>query len=163
MTESLLGGKHRASGMAAFRRDPVGLDQGRPTRSPVGHCLAWHTPGHGFRRRAGCARAEPADILEEARDLRGLDRCNPGLAVGYAVGDQQPLAIGMPGEAGSKLDPLRAKIELPAHATEHALIVEPYEPMLIEPASDCCPPLHLVNQGEPAAAERDELGAAAEV
>ena len=67
----------------------------------------------------------------------------------------------MPGEPGGELDSALLKEERPAHASQLGRLVEPDETVPI--VSLLVPHPRFVNQRQPAAVERDQLRAAAEL
>ena len=71
-------------------------------------------------------------------------------AVADAVGNQEPLAIRVPGEPGGELDPLMAEVERPADAAQHLFPVEPDKAVRI--LASAVPDQDLVDQRQKAAA-----------
>src|SRR5215475_12011883 len=96
-------------------------------------------------------------IRQDAVHICRIDCRNPGLLVGDAVGNQQALLVGMPGQAGGELDSLLVEEEWPAHSAQGVRLVEPDEAVLIESSVLGGAPQNLEDHGEPAAVEPNQL------
>ena len=124
---------------------------------------------HGSSFATGCilggrqSGRQARHILQQIPNLGGVDRRDPAFAVADSVGDQQALAIGMPGQPGGKFDTLLVEVEGTTDAPQRIGIVEPDKPMLVVTACRATVSASFVDQREPAGLEADRLRAAAEL
>src|SRR5262249_12692288 len=78
------------------------------------------------------ARRELPSVLQHFTNVAPIERRDPCLAVGDAIGDQEPFAVRMPGETSGKLDALLMQEERSAHRPYPFRLVEGEEPVLKE-------------------------------